>query len=203
MPQFFPKTSSEGLKLRNKELEIKLGQLQEETSKASLPVSADLCNNFQLIIWKLTKERFTFREFNFGVAVKTSSLLSIMLHITPSTLTLMLHIRQSIYLVLLNVLSASFLIVHMTFDEISLQFQSTIILLHMCRVHLSLSELYRHFCTILVKIDLLYTCGAICSYFKIVFLLLVTRFENSMLLFINEFIFDIMNIQNNHFLEFE
>ena len=146
MPQFFPKTSSEGLKLRNKELEMKLGQLQEETSKASLPVSADLCNNFLLIIWKLTKERFTFREFNFGVAAKTSSLLSIMLHITPSTLMLMLHIRQSIYLVLLNVLSASFLIVHMTFDEISLQFQSTIMLLHMCRVHLSLSELYRQCC---------------------------------------------------------
>ena len=43
-------TSSEGLKLRNKELKMKLGQLQEETSKTSLPVSADLCNNFQLII---------------------------------------------------------------------------------------------------------------------------------------------------------
>ena len=38
-------TSSEGLKLRKKELKMKLGQLQEETSKASLPVSADLCNN--------------------------------------------------------------------------------------------------------------------------------------------------------------
>ena len=35
-------TSSEGLKLRNKELKMKLGQLQEEISKASLPVSADL-----------------------------------------------------------------------------------------------------------------------------------------------------------------
>ena len=43
-------TSSEDLKLiiqtyqmRNKELKMKLGQLQEEISKASLPVSADLC----------------------------------------------------------------------------------------------------------------------------------------------------------------
>ena len=51
------KTSSEGLKLiiqtdqmRNKELKMKLGQLQEEISKASLPVSADLCNNFKLVI---------------------------------------------------------------------------------------------------------------------------------------------------------
>ena len=50
-------TSSEGLKLiiqtyqmRNKELKMKLGQLQEEISKASLPVSADLCNNLKSII---------------------------------------------------------------------------------------------------------------------------------------------------------
>ena len=46
-------TSSEDLKLitqtyqmRNKELKMKLGQLQKEKSKASLPVSADLCNNY-------------------------------------------------------------------------------------------------------------------------------------------------------------
>ena len=41
------RTSSEDLKL---ELKMKLGQLQEEISKASLPVSADLCNNFKSII---------------------------------------------------------------------------------------------------------------------------------------------------------
>ena len=41
------RTSSEDLKL---ELKTKLGQLQEEISKASLPVSADLCNNFKSII---------------------------------------------------------------------------------------------------------------------------------------------------------
>ena len=40
-------TSSEDLKL---ELEMKLGQLQEEISKAYLPVSADLCNNYKSII---------------------------------------------------------------------------------------------------------------------------------------------------------
>ena len=66
--------------------------------------------------------------------------------------------------------------------------------------------------TILVKIDVLDTCGAMtCSYFGIIFLLLYmkieyavyTSFQNSMLLFINGFIFDIMNIQNNHSLEFE
>ena len=50
-------TSSEGLKLiiqtyqvRNKELKLKLGHLQEEISKVSLPVSADLCNNYKSII---------------------------------------------------------------------------------------------------------------------------------------------------------
>ena len=47
------------------------------------------------------------------------NLLSIMLHITPWTLMLMLHIRQSTYLVLTNVLSTSFLMFHITFDEIS------------------------------------------------------------------------------------
>ena len=61
-------------------------------------------------------------------------------------------------------------------------------------------------CTILVKIDVLNICGAmICLYFGIVFVLLCkkienavyTFFQNSMLLFINWFILDIMNIQNN------
>ena len=33
-----------------KELKIKLGQIQEEISKASLPVSADLSNDFKSII---------------------------------------------------------------------------------------------------------------------------------------------------------
>ena len=41
-----------------------------------------------------------------------------MLHITPWTLMLMLHIRQSIYLVLTNILSTSFLMFHITFNEI-------------------------------------------------------------------------------------
>ena len=35
---------------KQKELKMKLGQLQEEISKASLPVSADLCNNYKSII---------------------------------------------------------------------------------------------------------------------------------------------------------
>ena len=40
-------TSSEGLKLI---IQMKLGQLQDEISKASLPVSADLYTNFKSII---------------------------------------------------------------------------------------------------------------------------------------------------------
>ena len=35
--------------MRNKELKMKLGQLQDEISKAYLSVSADLCNNFKSI----------------------------------------------------------------------------------------------------------------------------------------------------------
>ena len=67
-------------------------------------------------------------------------------------------------------------------------------------------------CTILVKVDVLDTCGAmICSYFGIAFLLLFmkienaiyTSFQNSTFLFINGLIFDIMNIRNNQSLEFE
>ena len=37
---------------KQKELKMKLGQLQEEISKASLPVSADLSNDFKLIIFE-------------------------------------------------------------------------------------------------------------------------------------------------------
>ena len=85
--------TSEGLKLiiqtyqmRNKELKMKLGQLEAEISKASLPVSDDLCNNalnLNQCFWKLTKEKFTLHEVNFGGAAKISSLLSIMLHYHP------------------------------------------------------------------------------------------------------------------------
>ena len=59
-------TSSEGLKLiiqtyqmRNKELKMKLGQLQEEISKASLPVSADLSNDFKSIIFETDQRKIS------------------------------------------------------------------------------------------------------------------------------------------------
>ena len=66
--------------------------------------------------------------------------------------------------------------------------------------------------TILVKIDVLDTGGAmICSYFGIIFLLFFMKIENAVYtsfqystpLFINGLIFDIMNIHNNQSLELE
>ena len=69
---------------------------------------------------KLTKEKFHPSWGYFGRSSKNIyNLPKIMLHITPWTLILMLHIRQSIYLVLTNVLSTSFLMFHITFNEIS------------------------------------------------------------------------------------
>ena len=78
--------------------------------------------------------------------------------------------------------------------------------------HYIRSNQHNTVCTILVKVDVLDTCGAmICSYFGIAFLLLFmkiekniyTSFQHSMLLFINGLNFDIMNIQNTQSLEFE
>ena len=43
--------------MRNKELKTKLGQLQEEISKASLPVSAGLCNNYKSIILETNQRK--------------------------------------------------------------------------------------------------------------------------------------------------
>ena len=115
-----------------------------------------------------------------------------MLHITPWTMMVMLRIRQSIYLVLTNVLSTSFLMSNITFDQIS-------------------TPLSAQF-WVMVKVDVLDTCGAmVCSYFGIAFLLFFikientasTSFQNSTFLFINGLIFDTMNIQNNQSLEFE
>ena len=47
---FFRRPKINNSNLSNKKLKTKLGQLQEEISKAYLPVSADLCNNFKSII---------------------------------------------------------------------------------------------------------------------------------------------------------
>ena len=69
---------------------------------------------------KLTKETFLPSWGYFWRSSKNIyNLPKIMLHINPWTLRLMLHIRQSIYLVLTNVLSTSFLMFHITCNEIS------------------------------------------------------------------------------------
>ena len=157
-----PKIDSSNFSIENeiKNLKTKLGQLQEQISKASFPVSGNL-----------PRESLSFMRLILRSSKNIYNLLSIMLHITPWNLMLMLHIRQSIYLVLTNVLP-------------------------------SFSSFFLHFwCS-----TLLGTCEAmICSYFGIKFLLffmkientVYTSFQNSTLLFINELIFDIMNIQNN------
>ena len=44
---------------KQKELKMKLGQLQEEISKASLPVSTDLSNDFKSIIFKTEQRKIS------------------------------------------------------------------------------------------------------------------------------------------------
>ena len=69
---------------------------------------------------KLIKEKVHPSWGNFGRSSKNIyNLPRIILHITQWNLMLMLHIRQLIYLVLTNVLSTSFLMFHITFNEIS------------------------------------------------------------------------------------
>ena len=144
------------------------------------------------LFWKLTKEKFHPSWGYFGRSSKNIyNLPKIMLHINPWTLILMLHIRRSVYLVL-TVLSTSFLMLNITFNEIS-------------------TTVYSY--NFGIKVDILDTCGAmICSYFGIAFLLLFIRIEsavytscqNSALLFINGLIFDIIiNTQHNWSLESE
>ena len=71
---------------------------------------------------------------------------------------------------------------------------------------------HNSFCTILVRVDVLDTCGAmICLDFAIAFLLffmerendVYASLQNSTLLFKNGLIFDIMNIKKDQSLEFE
>ena len=113
-----------------------------------------------------------------------------MLYITPWTLMLMLHI------ITVNLFSS---------EKCFIFFISDV-------PHYIRWNQHNTVCTILVKVDVLDTCGAmIFSYFGTALLFFMkikntvyTSFQNSTLLFINELIFDIMNIQNNQSLnEFE
>ena len=83
-------TSSEHLKVTiqafrmgNKELKMKLGQLHEEISKASLPVSVDLSNEFKLIILETGRRKLSPFMRLFWEGSKNVCNLKIMLHITP------------------------------------------------------------------------------------------------------------------------
>ena len=68
----------------NKELKMKLGQLHEEISKASLPVSADLSNYFKPIILETDQRKLSpFMRLFWGNSKNFYNLLKIMLHVTP------------------------------------------------------------------------------------------------------------------------
>ena len=119
-------TSSERLKLtiqsyqmRNKELKMKLGQLQEEISKASLPVSADLSNDFKSIIFETDQKTispfmrlFSEEQQKYLQSSQNNATYHLMNPNTDVT-------YQTVNLVLTNVLSTAFLMFHITFDEIS------------------------------------------------------------------------------------
>ena len=83
-------TSSERLKVTiqafrmgNKELKMKLGQVHEEISRASFPVSADLSNDFKSIILETDQRKLSPFMRLFWEDSKNVYNLKIMLHITP------------------------------------------------------------------------------------------------------------------------
>ena len=84
-------TSSERLKVTiqtyrmgNKELKMKLGQLHEEISEASLPVSADLSNDFKSIILETDQRKLSpFMRLFSENSKNVYNLLKIMQPITP------------------------------------------------------------------------------------------------------------------------
>ena len=57
LTNFFRIPKINNSKNNSKELKMKLGQLQEEISKESLPVSADLSNGFQSIIFETDQRK--------------------------------------------------------------------------------------------------------------------------------------------------
>ena len=136
---------------------------------------------------KLTKDKFHPSWDYFGRSSKNIyNLPKIMLHITPWTLILMLHIRQSIYLVLTNVLSTSFLMFHITFNEIS--------------TTLSI-QFYTQY---MWSNDISYTGIAFLLFFMKIENVVYTTCQNSTPFIITGLIFEhIMNTQNNQSLEFE
>ena len=77
------KVTIQTYQMGNKELKMKLGQLHEEISKASLPVSADLSNDFKSIILETDQRKLSPFMRLFWEDSKNVYNLKIMLHITP------------------------------------------------------------------------------------------------------------------------
>ena len=70
--------------MENKELKMKLGQLQEEISKASFPVSTDLNNDFKSINLETEQiKNFVLHEVILGRAAKISTILSKRCYVSP------------------------------------------------------------------------------------------------------------------------
>ena len=166
---------------------MKLGQLQEKISKASLTVGADLSNDFKSIVletsqWRLSpfmrlfwKEQQKYLQSSQNNA--TYHPMNPDTDVTYQTLNLFSSDKCFIYFI-------SF-------------WCSTLHLMKSAQHCLYNSG---------IKVDILDTCGAmICSYFGTAFLLFFIKIENavytscqnSTLLFINGLIFDIVNTQTS------
>ena len=170
---------------------MNFGQLQEEISKVSLPVKADLGNDFKWIILKTDQRKIYPLWGKFWRSNKKY---------------LQYFINNATY--------------HPMNPDADVAYQAvSFFSSDKCFIYI-ISDVphyiwwnqHKTICKILVKLDVPDTCRAmICPSLGISFLLLFmkientvyTSFQNSMLLFINGLIFDIINIQNNKFLEFE
>ena len=104
---------------KQEQLKMKLGQLQEEISKASLPVSADLSNDFKSIIFETDQKTispfmrlFSKEQQKYLQSSQNNATYHLMNPNTDVT-------YQTVNLVLTNVLPTAFLMFHITFDEIS------------------------------------------------------------------------------------
>ena len=136
---------------------------------------------------KLTNEKFTLHEVNFGGAAKisTSYLLKISFINNAKYQYHPMNPDADVTYQPVNFFSSDKCFIYFIFD-----------VPHYIRWNQN-----NVVCTILLKVDVLDTCGGmICSYFRITFMLLFmnienvvyTSFQNSTLLFINGLIFDIM-----------
>ena len=176
--------------MRGKELKMKLAQLHKEISKASLRVSADLTNDFKSIILETDQRKISpFTRLLWEEQQK---------HLQSSQNNATYHPMKPDTDVTYQTVN------FFCFDKCFVYFIPDVF-------HIIFEEISSR-PPIQYKVSILDLYGAtICAYFGIAFLLCFTEIENavykscqnSMLLFINGLIFDIMNIRNNQSLEFE